>query len=51
MGATNAPDGQATSVDEVLGLYRSYANDRYDEDITQLSAWYSAIRIDAQAPQ
>jgi cytochrome c553 len=22
-----------------------------DEDITQLSAWYSAIRIDAQAPQ
>ena len=36
MGATNAPDGQATSVDEVLGLYRSYANDRYDEDITQL---------------
>ena len=37
MGATNAPDGQATSVDEVLGLYRSYANDRYDEDITQLA--------------
>ena len=36
MGATNAPDGQAASVDEVLGLYRSYANDRYDEDITQL---------------
>ena len=36
MGATNAPDGQAMSVDEVLGLYRSYANDRYDEDITQL---------------
>ena len=36
MGATNAPDGQATSVDEVLGLYRSFANDRYDEDITQL---------------
>jgi cytochrome c553 len=22
-----------------------------DEDITQLAAWYSAIRIDAQAPQ
>jgi phosphonate degradation associated HDIG domain protein len=36
MGATNAPDGQAASVDEVLGLYRSYANDRYDEDVTQL---------------
>ena len=36
MGATNAPDGQAASVDEVLDLYRSYANDRYDEDITQL---------------
>jgi cytochrome c553 len=22
-----------------------------DDDITQLAAWYSAIRIDAQAPQ
>ena len=36
MGATNAPDGQAASVDEVLDLFRSYANDRYDEDVTQL---------------
>jgi phosphonate degradation associated HDIG domain protein len=32
----NAPDGQAASVDEVLDLYREYATDRYDEDVTQL---------------
>lgn len=36
MGVTNAPDGQAASVDEVLGLYRTYANDHYDEALTQL---------------
>ncbi|MFM7064958.1 MAG: HD domain-containing protein [Actinomycetes bacterium] len=35
-GSVNAPDGQAASVDEVLDLFRTYANDRYDEDVTQL---------------
>ena len=36
MAATNAPDGQAASVDEVVDLYRTYANDHYDEELTQL---------------
>ncbi len=35
-GPVNAPDGQAASVDEVLELYRTCADDRYDEDVTQL---------------
>ena len=32
----NAPDGQASSVAEVLDLYRRLAADPYDEDVTQL---------------
>jgi phosphonate degradation associated HDIG domain protein len=36
VSGTNAPDGQASSVDEVLALYRRHAGDRYDEDVTQL---------------